>query len=74
MYAVQNHSFIARHEKSFEVYVVSALLGGWFGLHHYYMGSIGKGILYTLTGGLFMIGWFVDVVNARRSFDRKMAP
>ncbi|MDN4475832.1 NINE protein [Demequina sp. SYSU T00192] len=49
---------------------------GLFGIHHFYMGKIGRGILWLLTGGLFFIGWIVDLftipsqvrtVNARRS-------
>jgi TM2 domain-containing membrane protein YozV len=34
---------------------------GIVGAHRYYMGKIGTGILYTLTGGLFGIGVLVDV-------------
>ncbi|WP_228373221.1 TM2 domain-containing protein [Demequina silvatica] len=49
---------------------------GVFGVHHFYMGKIGRGILWLLTGGLFLIGWIVDLftipsqvrnVNARRA-------
>lgn len=34
---------------------------GWIGVHKYYEGKIGMGILYTLTLGLFFIGWIVDI-------------
>ncbi len=34
---------------------------GWFGAHKYYEGKIGMGILYTLTCGLFFIGWIIDL-------------
>jgi restriction system protein len=37
--------------------------GGWFGLHHYYVGNIGKGILYSCTFGLGGIGWFSDLIK-----------
>lgn len=37
--------------------------GGWFGLHQYYVGNIGKGILYTLTFGLFIFGWISDLIK-----------
>lgn len=37
--------------------------GGWFGLHQYYVGNIGKGILYSCTFGLFMIGWIKDLIQ-----------
>jgi restriction system protein len=39
------------------------LLGGFFGLHQFYVGKIGKGILYLFTVGLFGIGWFIDLLK-----------
>lgn len=39
------------------------LIGGMFGLHQYYVGRIGKGLLYTFTCGLFGIGWAVDIIK-----------
>lgn len=35
-------------------------LGG-FGAHHFYVGRIGRGIVYLLTGGILGIGWLVDI-------------
>lgn len=37
------------------------ILGGFFWLHQYYVGKIGMGLVYTFTGGLFGIGWFIDI-------------
>lgn len=37
--------------------------GGWFGLHQYYVGNIGKGILYTFTFGLMVFGWIGDLIK-----------
>lgn len=37
--------------------------GGWFGLHQYYVGNIGKGLLYTCTFGLCLIGWITDLIK-----------
>ena len=37
------------------------VFGGIFGLHQFYVGKIGNGILYLFTGGLFGIGWLVDI-------------
>lgn len=36
---------------------------GFFGGHYFYVGKIGKGILYIFTAGLFGIGWIVDLIR-----------
>ncbi len=54
------------------------LLGFLFvaGMQHFYLGKIGRGILWFLTGGLFFVGTIIDLftmsqqvktVNARRA-------
>jgi len=49
---------------------------GLFGVHHFYLGKIGRGIAYLLTAGVFGILWIVDLftlpsqvrmVNTQRS-------
>lgn len=35
---------------------------GYFGAHKFYVGKGGAGILYLFTGGLFGIGWFIDII------------
>ena len=42
------------------------LFGGPFGIHKFMNGEIGMGILYLFTGGIFMIGWFKDVIAVTR--------
>lgn len=60
-------------EKTFKGYRNRLIFGGWFGLHHYYTGNVGRGVLYTFTfGGVFFM-WFKDMVNPRRDFNREMA-
>ena len=39
------------------------LFCGGLGVHRYYVGKIGTGILYTLTLGLFGIGYLVDFIK-----------
>ncbi len=34
---------------------------GLVGVHKFYLNKMGWGILYMLTGGLFVIGWLVDL-------------
>ena len=36
---------------------------GGAGIHRFYAGKIGSGILYLITGGLFGIGWLVDLIK-----------
>lgn len=35
---------------------------GYLGIHRFYEGKIGSGIIYLLTGGLFGIGYVVDFI------------
>lgn len=35
---------------------------GYLGIHRLVVGKIGTGLLYLCTGGLFAIGWIVDLI------------
>lgn len=41
---------------------VLCLFLGVFGVHKFYEGRVGLGILYIFTLGLFGIGWLVDII------------
>jgi TM2 domain-containing membrane protein YozV len=42
---------------------------GAFGIHRFYMGKVGTGILWLLTGGLFLVGWLYDFCTLNRQVD-----
>lgn len=49
-------------DKSRTVALLLCVFVGGLGIHRFYVGKIGTGVLYLLTGGLFGIGWLVDLI------------
>ena len=52
-----------RSEKDWMTTLLLCLFCGGIGVHRYYVGKIGTGILYTLTFSLFGIGYLVDLIK-----------
>lgn len=50
-------------DKSKKTALLLCIFLGYFGVHQFYVGKIGKGLLYLFTGGLFGIGWIVDIIK-----------
>lgn len=48
-------------DKSKTTALLLCIFVGYLGIHQFYVGRIGKGILYIFTGGLFCIGWWIDI-------------
>ena len=44
---------------------------GIFGIHRFYMGKIGTGVLWLLTGGLLGVGWIYDFCTLNSQVDER---
>ena len=49
-------------EKDWLVALLLCIIVGTLGVHRFYVGKIGTGILWLLTFGCFFVGWIVDIV------------
>lgn len=47
---------------------------GLFGIHRFYLGKLGTGLLWLFTGGLFTLGWLYDFCTLNRQVDECNRP
>jgi len=50
-------------DKSKTTALILCIFLGLFGAHYFYVGRYGRGVLYMFTGGLFVIGWILDIIK-----------
>jgi len=51
-----------RSSKNWVVCLLLCIFLGYLGIHRFYVGKIGTGILWLLTVGLFGVGYIVDLL------------
>lgn len=49
-------------KKNYTATLLCAIFLGFLGIHRFYVGKVGTGILWLLTGGLLGLGWFCDII------------
>lgn len=54
---------LKKSDKNGMTTLLLAIFGGPLGLHRFYAGKVGTGMLYLFTGGLFSIGWIMDIIS-----------
>ncbi len=47
--------------KSRRTALVLCIVGGFFGLHRFYVGRWGSGLLFAISAGGFIFGWLHDL-------------
>ncbi len=50
-------------DKSKKTALLCCIFGGFLGIHQFYVGKFGKGLLYLFTAGLLCFGWIVDIIK-----------
>ena len=50
-------------DKSKGTALILCIFLGLVGAHNFYVGRIGRGLLFLCTGGLLGIGWLIDIIK-----------
>ncbi len=62
VFILRHGKFVSASSRRSDNIFFLALFGGVFGLHRFSVGKLFSGTLYLLTGGLFLVGWLLDVI------------
>ena len=60
---INNNNTVVRKECDKWIAFLLCFFFGWLGVHKFYEGKAGLGVLYMFTIGLFGIGIFVDIIT-----------
>ena len=56
-------------EKDYTLSWIFLTFAGFFGIHRFYLGKWITGIIWLLTGGLFLMGWLYDLWTLNTQID-----
>lgn len=56
-------------EKEYTVSWILLTFLGFLGIHRFYLGKWITGLIWLLTGGLFLVGWLYDLWTLNRQID-----
>ena len=59
---VEEEVIIEKSEKTRLPALLLCLFLGGLGIHRFYAGKVGTGVIWLLSGGLLGIGWLVDLI------------
>lgn len=62
---MENYQTSKTDKNKFTVLIL-CFFGGLIGLHYFYVGDIRRGVLYLFTGGMFGVGWVIDIFKILR--------
>jgi len=58
-----NYNYDNYYYKSRVLALLLCIFFGIWGVHRFYVGKVGTGVLYVFTGGLFLVGWIIDIIR-----------
>lgn len=53
---------MVKSEKSWTVALLFAIFLGILGVHRFYAGKVGTGLIWLFTGGVLGLGWIIDIL------------